>query len=96
MTSIHLSIYLHFLYVLIKYSQVSVINDLKVYAISRIFMDNFSHIKAYWPMIGRNTAQENVYLGSEIIARFRSYVDDYQVWKCFLECAENGEGCAAS
>ena len=38
-------------------SEVSVIDDLKVYAISRIFMDNFSHIKAYWPMIGRNTAQ---------------------------------------
>lgn len=37
--------------------EVSVVNDLKVYAISRIFMDNFSHIKAYWPMIGRNTAQ---------------------------------------
>lgn len=37
--------------------EVSIVQDLKVYAISRIFMDNFSHIKAYWPMIGRNTAQ---------------------------------------
>lgn len=38
-------------------SEVSIVEDLKIYAISRIFMDNFPHIKAYWPMIGRNTAQ---------------------------------------
>lgn len=37
--------------------EVSVIEDLKLYAISRIFMDNFNHIKAYWPMIGRKTTQ---------------------------------------
>ena len=37
--------------------EVSMIEDLKNYAVSRIFMDNFNHIKAYWPMIGRNTAQ---------------------------------------
>ncbi len=37
--------------------EVSVVEDLKNYAISRIFMDNFNHIKAYWPMIGRSTAQ---------------------------------------
>lgn len=35
----------------------SVIEDLRNYAIARIFMDNFEHIKAYWPMIGRQTAQ---------------------------------------
>lgn len=37
--------------------EVSVIEDLKTYAVARIFMDNFSHLKAYWPMIGRETAQ---------------------------------------
>ncbi len=37
--------------------EVSVIEDLKNYAISRIYLDNFDHIKAYWPMIGRETAQ---------------------------------------
>ncbi|MCI5055429.1 MAG: aminofutalosine synthase MqnE [Flavobacteriales bacterium] len=37
--------------------EVSIIEDLKNYAVSRIFMDNFNHIKAYWPMIGRKTAQ---------------------------------------
>lgn len=35
----------------------AVTEDLKNYAVSRIFLDNFNHIKAYWPMIGRNTAQ---------------------------------------
>ena len=37
--------------------EVSIIEDLRNYAIARIFLDNFNHIKAYWPMIGRNTAQ---------------------------------------
>lgn len=37
--------------------EVGLIDDLKTYAIARIFMDNFNHIKAYWPMIGRKTAQ---------------------------------------
>ena len=27
----------------------SVINDLKVFAFSRIYLDNFNHIKAYYP-----------------------------------------------
>src|SRR5437868_14698011 len=35
----------------------SVVEDLKNYAVSRIYLDNFDHIKAYWPMIGRSTAQ---------------------------------------
>jgi len=35
----------------------SIIEDLKMYAIARIYLDNFNHIKAYWPMIGRKTAQ---------------------------------------
>ena len=37
--------------------EVSVLEDLRTYAIARIFMDNFPHLKAYWPMIGRGTAQ---------------------------------------
>ncbi len=32
-------------------------NDLKMYAISRLYLDNFPHVKAYWPMFGRETAQ---------------------------------------
>jgi len=43
--------------------EVSVVEDLKNYAISRIFLDNFNHIKAYWPMIGRSTAQLSMAFG---------------------------------
>ena len=32
-------------------------NDLKIYAISRLYLDNFPHVKAYWPMLGREIAQ---------------------------------------
>ncbi len=35
----------------------SVIDDLRTYAMSRIFLDNFNHIKAYWPMIGKETTK---------------------------------------
>lgn len=37
--------------------EVSVLEDLRTYAVARIFLDNFPHLKAYWPMIGRETAQ---------------------------------------
>lgn len=37
--------------------EVNLIEDLKTYAIGRIYLDNFGHVKAYWPMIGRSTAQ---------------------------------------
>ena len=37
--------------------------DLRNYAISRIYVDNFDHIKAYWPMIGRETAQLSLSYG---------------------------------
>lgn len=41
----------------------TVIEDLRNYAISRIYLDNFDHIKAYWPMIGRDTAQMSLAFG---------------------------------
>jgi aminodeoxyfutalosine synthase len=43
--------------------EVSVIEDLKNYAIGRIYLDNFDHVKAYWPMIGRRTAQLSLSFG---------------------------------
>jgi aminodeoxyfutalosine synthase len=43
--------------------EVSVIEDLKNYAVARIFMDNVPHLKAYWPMIGRSTAQLSLSFG---------------------------------
>ncbi len=39
------------------------IEDLRNYAISRIYLDNFDHIKAYWPMIGREIAQLSLAFG---------------------------------
>jgi aminodeoxyfutalosine synthase len=48
-------------------SEVSRIEDLKNYAVSRIYMDNFSHVKAYWPMIGRTTAQMSLNFGVDDI-----------------------------
>ncbi len=35
----------------------TIIEDIKMYAVARIFMDNFAHLKAYWPMLGRANAQ---------------------------------------
>lgn len=35
----------------------TMLEDLKMYAISRLYLDNFAHIKAYWPMLGRQVAQ---------------------------------------
>ncbi len=35
----------------------TVVEDLRNYAVSRIYLDNFPHIKAYWAMISRQTAQ---------------------------------------
>ncbi len=43
--------------------EVSTIEDLRNYAVARIYMDNFPHIKAYWPMIGRHTAQMSLAFG---------------------------------
>ncbi|MBK7939278.1 MAG: aminofutalosine synthase MqnE [Lewinellaceae bacterium] len=39
------------------------VEDLRNYAISRIYLDNFDHVKAYWPMIGRNVAQMSLAFG---------------------------------
>lgn len=41
----------------------STIEDLRNYAIGRIYLDNFDHVKAYWPMIGRTTAQLSLAFG---------------------------------
>ena len=43
--------------------ETSVIEDMKLYAVSRIYMDNFPHIKAYWPMLGRQSAQLTLSFG---------------------------------
>ncbi len=47
--------------------EVSVLEDLRNYAVSRIYLDNFDHIKAYWPMISRNIAQVSLAFGVDDI-----------------------------
>ncbi|GAB3009129.1 aminofutalosine synthase MqnE [Niabella terrae] len=41
----------------------SLIEDMKVYAIGRIYLDNIPHLKAYWPMLGRQNAQLSLSFG---------------------------------
>jgi aminodeoxyfutalosine synthase len=43
--------------------EVSIVEDMKTYAVARIFMDNFAHLKAYWPMLGRQNAQLTLSFG---------------------------------
>lgn len=43
--------------------EVSVIEDMKMYAVARLYMDNFPHLKAYWPMLGRQNAQLTLSFG---------------------------------
>lgn len=45
----------------------SVVEDMKTYAISRIYLDNFPHLKAYWPMLGRQNAQLSLSFGVDDI-----------------------------
>jgi aminodeoxyfutalosine synthase len=41
----------------------SIVEDMKMYAVSRIYLDNFPHLKAYWPMLGRQNAQLSLSFG---------------------------------
>ena len=41
----------------------SVVEDMKMYAVARIYLDNFPHLKAYWPMLGRQNAQLSLSFG---------------------------------
>jgi aminodeoxyfutalosine synthase len=41
----------------------SIVEDMKMYAVARIYMDNFPHLKAYWPMLGRQSAQLSLSFG---------------------------------
>ncbi|MBL8821080.1 MAG: aminofutalosine synthase MqnE [Planctomycetia bacterium] len=48
-------------------SKPSVLMDLKTMAISRLMLDNFPHIKAYWVMLGIKTAQISLHYGADDI-----------------------------
>jgi len=45
----------------------TVVEDMKTYAIARIYLDNFPHLKAYWPMLGRQNAQLSLSFGVDDI-----------------------------
>ncbi|MGH2644273.1 MAG: CofH family radical SAM protein, partial [Chitinophagaceae bacterium] len=41
----------------------TMVEDLKMYAVARLYLDNFPHIKAYWAMLGRETTQLSLAFG---------------------------------
>jgi len=41
----------------------TILEDMRLYAIARIYLDNFPHLKAYWPMLGRENAQLSLSFG---------------------------------
>ncbi|WP_153797896.1 aminofutalosine synthase MqnE [Foetidibacter luteolus] len=43
--------------------ETAVVEDMKLYAVARLYMDNFPHLKAYWPMLGRQNAQLTLSFG---------------------------------
>ncbi|MCX6283136.1 MAG: CofH family radical SAM protein [Bacteroidetes bacterium] len=43
--------------------EVAVSEDMRMYAVSRIYLDNFPHLKAYWPALGRKMAQVSLSFG---------------------------------
>ncbi|MBE2230015.1 MAG: aminofutalosine synthase MqnE [Chitinophagaceae bacterium] len=45
----------------------SPVEDMRMYAIARIYLDNFPHLKAYWPMLGRQQAQLSLSFGVDDI-----------------------------
>ena len=47
--------------------EVSVTEDLRMLALSRLYLDNIPHIKAYWVMYGRETAELALAFGADDI-----------------------------
>lgn len=48
-------------------NETNIIEDLKMFALSRIFLDNFDHLKVYWPAFGKNFAQLSLEFGVDDI-----------------------------
>jgi aminodeoxyfutalosine synthase len=51
----------------IKGSYTSGLDDLKTIAVSRLYLDNFDHIKAYWVMLGEKISQLALKFGADDI-----------------------------
>lgn len=47
--------------------ETSIVEDMRVLALSRIFLDNIPHIKAYWPMLGKSTTELSLCFGADDI-----------------------------
>ncbi len=47
--------------------EVSIIEDMKMLAMSRIYLDNIPHIKSYWVMYGRDTTEMALAFGADDI-----------------------------
>jgi aminodeoxyfutalosine synthase len=45
--------------------EVGIVDDMRTVAMSRIFLDNFPHIKTYWPMYGRQAAEMALSFGAD-------------------------------
>ncbi len=47
--------------------EVGIVEDMRTLALSRIFLDNFDHIKAYWPMYGKVATEMALSFGADDI-----------------------------
>lgn len=45
--------------------EVSIVDDMRMLAISRLFLDNFKHIKAYWVMLGKASTELALSFGAD-------------------------------
>lgn len=45
--------------------EVGIVEDMRTLALSRIFLDNFPHIKAYWAMYGKTTTEMALAFGAD-------------------------------
>ena len=54
-------------------SESTIVEDMKMYAVARLYLDNFPHLKAYWPMLGRQNAQLSLSFG---VNDFDGTIDD--------------------
>lgn len=48
-------------------NEANITTDMRVVAVARLFLDNFPHIKAYWPMLGVPTTQLAIQFGADDI-----------------------------
>lgn len=48
-------------------NETSIVDDMKTFAISRIFLDNFDHVKAYWAMLGVDETEMALNFGADDI-----------------------------